>query len=82
MFSAATAKGHRHATDPDLFHDAEDQHTWVQLSPKERFEFFSATIKPLLAKHPAVKVRFYDAEAFSGRVSDIAVWESADIKAY
>jgi hypothetical protein len=55
---------------------------WLQLKPVERFAFLGSTIKPILEKHPTVKLRFYDAEAFSGRLSDIAVWETADIKAY
>jgi Darcynin, domain of unknown function len=56
--------------------------TWLQLTPADRFAFLGSTIKPILAAHPTVKLRFYDAEAFSGRVSDIAVWETADIQGY
>ena len=31
------------------------------------------TIKPILRKHPDVRLRFYDVEAFSARVSDVIV---------
>jgi Darcynin, domain of unknown function len=56
--------------------------TWLQLKPADRFAFLGSTIKPILDKHPTVKLRFYDAEAFSGRLSDVAVWETSDVNGY
>ncbi|MEH6579878.1 MAG: darcynin family protein [Amphritea sp.] len=35
-----------------------------------------------LKKYPSVSVRLYDAEAFSGKCSDIAVYETDDIQQY
>jgi hypothetical protein len=54
---------------------------WLRLSPKERFQFLETTIYPILKKHPAVKMRFFDSEAFSGRYTDVLMWE-ADVKDY
>jgi hypothetical protein len=56
--------------------------TWLKLTPKERFAFLDQTIQPILKAHPMVKMRFYDSEAFSGKASDIIVWETADLRAY
>ncbi len=55
---------------------------WLRLTPKERFAFVDETIRPLLARHPAVSMRFFDAEAFAARYSDMLLWETADLLAY
>ena len=56
--------------------------TWLQLSAKERFEFLEKTISPILKKHPSVKLRFFDSEAFSGHYTDVLMWEASEVKAY
>jgi Darcynin, domain of unknown function len=56
--------------------------TWLQLSPKERFQFLETTISPILKKHPTVKMRFFDSEAFSGHYTDVLMWEAAAVKDY
>lgn len=56
--------------------------TWLQISPKERFEFLEQTIAPILKKHPSVQMRFFDAEAFSGRFTDVLMWETTEIQEY
>jgi hypothetical protein len=56
--------------------------TWLKLEPKDKFRFLDKTIQPILKKHPSVKMRFYDCEAFSGKASDIIVWETDDLYAY
>jgi hypothetical protein len=56
--------------------------TWLQIPTSKRFEFLEETIKPILTKHPAVKMRFFDSEAFSGRFTDVLMWETADIREY
>jgi chlorite dismutase len=56
--------------------------TWLKLEPKERFGFLDKTIQPILKNHPTVKMRFYDSEAFSGKASDIIVWETDDLRSY
>ena len=56
--------------------------TWLRMPPPERFAFVDETIRPLLARHPAVALRFFDAEAFSARYTDMLLWETADVLAY
>lgn len=56
--------------------------TWLQISTKKRFEFLEETIKPILAKHSAVNMRFFDSEAFSGRYTDVLMWETANVRDY
>ena|SRR5437899_9276630 len=55
---------------------------WLKLSREERQRFLNREVRPLFADYPAVTMRFYDAEAFSGRCTDIAVFETADLGAY
>ncbi len=55
---------------------------WLRLAPAERFAFVDDTIRPLLARHPAVSMRFFDAEAFSARYTDMLLWETDDLLAY
>jgi hypothetical protein len=56
--------------------------TWLQLSTKERFQFLEAIISPILQKHSAVKMRFFDSEAFSGHYTDVLMWETSEVKDY
>ena len=55
---------------------------WLRLSREDRQRFQATHIAPVLARYPAVTVRFYDAEAFSGRCTDIGVFETTDLQAY
>lgn len=55
---------------------------WIQLTPKQRFAFVDATIKPILVNNPDVTMRFFDSEAFCGRFSDVIMWETANILSY
>lgn len=56
--------------------------TWLRIPTKERFEFLETRISPILKKHPSVKMRFFDSEAFSGRFTDILMWEASEVKDY
>lgn len=56
--------------------------TWLQLTPPERFAFLETVIKPLLKNNAQVRMRFFDAEAFTGRVSDVLLWETPAVAAY
>lgn len=58
------------------------QPSWLQLSRKARQDFIAAEVAPILGRYPAVKLRFFDSEAFSGRCTDIAVWEAHDLRSY
>ncbi len=55
---------------------------WLSLSPEQRFQFLGEKIEPILKAHPAVKMRFFDSEAFSGRYSDVVMWETKEIGEY
>jgi Darcynin, domain of unknown function len=55
---------------------------WLAMTEQQRFAYLGSAIKPILDAHPAVSLRFYDSEFYSARVTDIAVWETADPKAW
>jgi hypothetical protein len=55
---------------------------WLALSPPERFAFLDTDINPILQAHPLVKMRFFDAEAFNSRVTDVILWETSDLGQY
>jgi Darcynin, domain of unknown function len=56
--------------------------TWLRMSPRERFEFRDTTLGPILKKYPAVKMRFFDSEAFSGHYTDVLLWETESVRDY
>lgn len=58
------------------------QPSWLKLSRQARQDFIAAEVAPILARYPAVSLRFFDAEAFSGRCSDVAVWRVEDLKSW
>ena len=55
---------------------------WLKLSRVDRQRFTAEHVRPVLSRYPEVTMRFYDAEAFSGRCTDVAVFETADLRAY
>ncbi len=55
---------------------------WLAMPPAERFAFLGSTIMPILKKNPAVEMRFFDAEAYSARISDMVMWTTHDLAAY
>lgn len=55
---------------------------WLGLTPAERFGFLGRSIRPLLAAHPAVRLRFFDTEAYAARVFDVMMWETGDLGAW
>jgi chlorite dismutase len=55
---------------------------WLALTPRERFEFLGEVIEPLLARHSAVSMRFFDSEAFTTDGTDLVMWETPDVLAY
>ena len=65
-----------------IFMIVKTTNTWLKLAPKERFGFLDKTIQPILKNHQNVKMRFYDSEAFTGKASDVIVWETSDLQSY
>ena len=55
---------------------------WLALSREARAAYIDAEVRPIFARYPQVALRFFDAEAFTGRITDVAVFETADIRAY
>lgn len=70
------------ATKHTIFMLVKTTPTWLMLKPAERFGFLGQTIQPLLKKHGKVAMRFFDAEAFCSRFSDVVMWETQDLNAY
>ena len=55
---------------------------WLALPPPDRFGFLDREVRPLLTRHPAVRLRFFDCEAYNARVSDVVLWETDDLAAW
>ena len=55
---------------------------WLGLAPEQRFAFLRTDIEPLLKRHRAVALRFFDTEFFNSDVTDVLMWETADLAAY
>ncbi|WP_374575295.1 darcynin family protein [Phenylobacterium sp.] len=55
---------------------------WLALSRPARGGYVDEAVRPLFARYPAVSLRFFDAEAFSGRCSDMAMFQTADLRQY
>ncbi|MCI3135139.1 darcynin family protein [Phenylobacterium aquaticum] len=65
-----------------LFMLLHSQPAWLALTRVERAAYVEAEVAPVLARWPQVAMRFYDAEAFTGRCTDLMVFETADLAAY
>lgn len=56
---------------------------WLGLAVEERFRLLARYIEPILRKHhERVRLRFYDVEFYSARVTDIWLWDAADPHSY
>jgi hypothetical protein len=56
---------------------------WLGFSVDERFRLLGEYVEPVLRKHaPKVRLRFYDVEFYSARVTDLWMWEATDHHAY
>ncbi|KUM03936.1 hypothetical protein KIF53_01900 [Chromobacterium subtsugae] len=55
---------------------------WLRLSRPERRRFEAETLRPIYERYPAVRMRWFDAEAFTGRCSDIALFETESIREF
>ncbi len=51
---------------------------WLALAREQRMRFAEEVFKPVLARFPAVSLRYFDAEAFSSRCTDVLMWETDD----
>lgn len=48
---------------------------WLAKTPADRNQFVAEVLRPVIAKHPHVRLRYFDAEAYSARISDVMMWE-------
>ncbi|HEV2677936.1 MAG TPA: darcynin family protein [Aliidongia sp.] len=56
---------------------------WLGFSIDERFRLLAEHVEPIVKKHrPNVRLRFYDIEFYSARVTDLWMWEATDHHAY
>ena len=55
---------------------------WLRLSPQQRERVVAAEVAPIFAASANLRLRFYDAEAFSGRCSDILTIEADALDDY
>jgi hypothetical protein len=56
---------------------------WLGLPVDRRFQLLKEQIEPLLHKHRAdIRLRFYDVEFYSTRVTDVWLWEAREHHAY
>lgn len=56
--------------------------TWLALTPHAKDAFVRERLRPLLAEHAGVRLRYFDAEAYSARASDVLMWQFHDERAY
>lgn len=56
---------------------------WLGLPVEERLKQLARHVEPLLHKHrEKVRLRFYDLEFYSARVTDLWLWDAADAHSY
>lgn len=55
---------------------------WLQLDRKRRGEIWETEVAPILGRYPDVSFRYFDAECFTARYSDIMLFETENVDAY
>ena len=56
---------------------------WLGFTVERRHELAKAQLTPILQKHCAdVRLRFFDVEFYSARVTDVWMWDARDHHAY
>ena len=65
-----------------FFMSLRSQPSWLAFTRQQRADYIDEHVRPIFARWPQVRMRFYDAEAFSGRCTDMAVFQTADLRAY
>lgn len=56
--------------------------SWLALSRPERRALIAEHVQPLLERHQAVRVRWFDAEAWAASVSDVLMATTSDLTAW
>ena len=56
---------------------------WLAMSVDERFGELARHVEPIVQRHrDRVRLRFYDVEFYTARVTDVWVWDALDHHAY
>ncbi len=56
---------------------------WLGLTVDKRHELADTRLTPILEKHcPKVRLRFFDVEFYSARVTDIWMWDAKDYHSF
>lgn len=56
---------------------------WLAMSVDERFSELARHVEPIVRRHrDRVRLRFYDVEFYTARVTDVWVWDALDHHAY
>jgi hypothetical protein len=56
---------------------------WLAMSVDERFSELGKHVEPIVQRHrERVRLRFYDVEFYTARVTDVWVWDALDHHAY
>lgn len=56
---------------------------WLAMSVDERFRELANHVEPIVQRHrERVRLRFYDVEFYTARVTDVWVWDALDHHAY
>jgi hypothetical protein len=55
---------------------------WLQLSREDRLKYLGRNVFAALQKYPAVKMRHFDAESYTARLSDVVMIETTDLQQY
>ena len=74
-----------HTNDPYTLHIfmlVKSTRHWLDLPDAERTAFFRNELTPLFRKRPEVRLRYFDAEAFTAVASDVLLWETDDLSAW
>jgi hypothetical protein len=74
-----------HEDDPKTLHIfmlVKSTRHWLELATADRTAFLKEELLPLLVKRPEVTMRYFDAEAFSARATDVLFWETKDLSAW
>ncbi len=74
-----------HQNDPDTLHIfmlVKSTRHWLDLDTPRRVAFLNEQMRPLLEARPEVRMRFFDAEAFTARATDVLLWETKDLSAW
>jgi hypothetical protein len=74
-----------HEDDPHTLHIfmlIKSTRRWLDQPTSQRMRFLRETVTPILAQRPEVRLRYFDAEAFNTRATDVILWETDDLSAY